>query len=358
MRACLPQLLSFPGAPERPPRAPMCPRRSPAPPRSTTSSSPWASGGPCDHCGLRPSAAHAGRTLEIGAGTGLNLPYHPAAVTDLVLTEPEPAMASKLRRRVAAGASEPAPPVIPAGAEALPFPDAAFETAVTTMVLCTVPDPDAAVAELRRVAQAGRLAALHRARARRRAARRPPPAPPRSPMDRRRGRLPLHPRHAHSARASLRDRRADPRPLARHAAHRPTADRRPRRGGRMSRRSATPRTAAWPSRIRSSATVRSTSCSSPASPHSSTRSGTSRGSPPFSATKRSTTRLILVDAREQELSDRLGRAPRLDEVGPTSPPSRLPDPRQVAAPILDFVKRGAPRGPSAGSARRAARTPA
>ena len=89
-----------------------------------------------------------GRTLEIGAGTGLNLPHYPATVTDLVLTEPDPAMASRLRRRGGAD-------VVLAGAEALPFPDAAFETAVSTMVLCTVPDPEAAVIELRRVIEPG-----------------------------------------------------------------------------------------------------------------------------------------------------------------------------------------------------------
>ena len=89
-----------------------------------------------------------GRTLEIGAGTGLNLPHYPATVTDLVLTEPDPAMARRLRRRGGAD-------VVLAGAEALPFPDAAFESAVTTMVLCTVPDPEAAVIELRRVIEPG-----------------------------------------------------------------------------------------------------------------------------------------------------------------------------------------------------------
>ena len=89
-----------------------------------------------------------GRTLEIGAGTGLNLPYYPGAVTELVVTEPDRAMARRLRKRTGGD-------VLPAGAEALPFPDASFRTAVATMVLCTVPDPEAAVAELRRVLEPG-----------------------------------------------------------------------------------------------------------------------------------------------------------------------------------------------------------
>ena len=88
-------------------------------------------------------AAASGRVLEIGAGTGLNLPFYPDGA-DVVLTEPDPAMARKLDS-----------PVLAASAEALPFEDAAFDTAVTTLVLCTVADPERAVAELRRVLRPG-----------------------------------------------------------------------------------------------------------------------------------------------------------------------------------------------------------
>lgn len=106
-------------------------------------------------------ATAGGRVLEIGAGTGLNLSHYPDTVTELVLTEPDPGMARQLRRRVATWAGVPggldpaAATVVPAPAQSLPFPDASFDVAVTTMVLCTVPDPVAAVAELCRVVRPG-----------------------------------------------------------------------------------------------------------------------------------------------------------------------------------------------------------
>ena len=86
-----------------------------------------------------------GRVLEIGAGTGLNLDHYPAGVTDLVLTEPEEPMARRLRAKLTTGE------VISAGADDLPFPDDSFDTVVSTLVLCTVPDQDRAIAEIRRV---------------------------------------------------------------------------------------------------------------------------------------------------------------------------------------------------------------
>ncbi|WP_354698118.1 2-methoxy-6-polyprenyl-1,4-benzoquinol methylase, mitochondrial [Paraconexibacter sp. AEG42_29] len=90
-----------------------------------------------------------GDVLEIGAGTGLNLPAYPAGVTALTLAEPEPSMVDRLR---SVGAASPlAPTVVAAGAESLPFPDASFDTVVSTLVLCTVGDVDASLAEIRRV---------------------------------------------------------------------------------------------------------------------------------------------------------------------------------------------------------------
>lgn len=92
-----------------------------------------------------------GRVLEIGAGTGLNAAHYPASVTELVLTEPEEAMADQLRAKPEAARAT----VVQASAEALPFPDAHFDAVVGTLVLCTVPRPDAALAEIRRVLKPG-----------------------------------------------------------------------------------------------------------------------------------------------------------------------------------------------------------
>ena len=101
-------------------------------------------------------AGARGRVLELGAGTGLNLEHYPAELDELVLTEPEPAMRARLERRLARSGREAT--IVAAGAEALPFADGAFDTVVSTLVLCTVRDPDAAVREVRRVlAPGGRL---------------------------------------------------------------------------------------------------------------------------------------------------------------------------------------------------------
>ena len=101
----------------------------------------------------RALADAKGRVLEIGAGTGLNLAHYPEGVEDLVLTEPEPAMARKIERKL--GPASPPVRIVPAPAEALPFEDESFDTAVSTVCLCTVPDQQRALAEVRRVLRPG-----------------------------------------------------------------------------------------------------------------------------------------------------------------------------------------------------------
>ena len=90
-----------------------------------------------------------GRTVEIGAGTGLNLRYYPEAVDELTLTEPDPAMRARLDRR--ARRSGRSPEVVDAPAERLPFADGSVDTVVSTFVLCTVEAPDVALREIARV---------------------------------------------------------------------------------------------------------------------------------------------------------------------------------------------------------------
>ena len=100
--------------------------------------------------------AASGRTLELGAGTGHNLAHYTDAVTELVLTEPDPHMAKRLRKRLAetppdAGSVE----VIETGAESMPFEDASFDSIVSTLVLCTVEDPARVADELARLLRPG-----------------------------------------------------------------------------------------------------------------------------------------------------------------------------------------------------------
>jgi ubiquinone/menaquinone biosynthesis C-methylase UbiE len=90
-----------------------------------------------------------GRVIEIGGGTGANLPYYGSGVEELVITEPEEPMARRAERKLAEH-KVPAR-VVRAPAEALPFEHGSFDFAISTLVLCTVEDPSKALGEIGRV---------------------------------------------------------------------------------------------------------------------------------------------------------------------------------------------------------------
>lgn len=89
-----------------------------------------------------------GRVLDLGTGTGRDLPLFPPGVR-AVGCDPDRASLARARGRA------PAAPLVAAHAEALPFRDGAFDTVVSSLVLCSVTDQAAALAELRRVLRPG-----------------------------------------------------------------------------------------------------------------------------------------------------------------------------------------------------------
>jgi ubiquinone/menaquinone biosynthesis C-methylase UbiE len=98
-------------------------------------------------------AGLTGRVFELGAGTGSNFAHYPSTVTAVVAAEPEPYLRE---RATEAAAQTPVPvDVVSAVADELPFEDGSFDAAVACLVLCTVPDQERALAELRRIVRPG-----------------------------------------------------------------------------------------------------------------------------------------------------------------------------------------------------------
>jgi ubiquinone/menaquinone biosynthesis C-methylase UbiE len=103
----------------------------------------------------RPAAlrdAH-GDVLELGFGTGLNLPFFPSAVKRLTVVDPEDLMPKRVEQRIAGAPFRVDRAKL--SAERLPFEDSKFDCAVSTFTLCTIPDAGAALREVRRVLKPG-----------------------------------------------------------------------------------------------------------------------------------------------------------------------------------------------------------
>lgn len=112
-------------------------------------------------CGMRAMRPHRarvcagleGEVIEIGFGTGLNVPYYPAAVTKVSAIEPADLGWQLAEKRLAAATV----PIERSGldGQSLPFADDTFDAALSTWTMCTIPDVDAALRELRRVLKPG-----------------------------------------------------------------------------------------------------------------------------------------------------------------------------------------------------------
>lgn len=95
----------------------------------------------------------SGTVVEIGAGHGLNFPLYPPEVTEVVAIEPEPTLRSQAE--TAAERAKAPIRVLPGVADELPLEDESADAAVASLVLCSVPDQQRALAEIRRVLRPG-----------------------------------------------------------------------------------------------------------------------------------------------------------------------------------------------------------
>ncbi|MBE9076624.1 class I SAM-dependent methyltransferase [Romeria aff. gracilis LEGE 07310] len=98
-------------------------------------------------------AGVTGNVLEIGFGTGLNMPYYPHTVSHLTVVDPNPGMKPIARRRTE-DSTIPVEFQLLSG-ESLPMPDGVYDSVVSTWTLCSIPDIEQALAEIHRVLKPG-----------------------------------------------------------------------------------------------------------------------------------------------------------------------------------------------------------
>jgi ubiquinone/menaquinone biosynthesis C-methylase UbiE len=94
-----------------------------------------------------------GDILEIGVGTGLNLPHYPSHVRMITTVDPNPGMNKRLQRRIKKAGMEIDRRII--SCEQLPFTDASFDCVVSTLTMCSIPNLNRAISELFRVLKPG-----------------------------------------------------------------------------------------------------------------------------------------------------------------------------------------------------------
>jgi ubiquinone/menaquinone biosynthesis C-methylase UbiE len=112
----------------------------------------------------RAAAGATGRVLEIGIGSGLNLPFYGPGVGEIIGLEPSPKLLGFAR--AAARERNRALALIEGSAEAIPIESASIDTVLTTWTMCSIPNVDAALAEMRRVLRPnGRLLFVEHGRA-------------------------------------------------------------------------------------------------------------------------------------------------------------------------------------------------
>jgi ubiquinone/menaquinone biosynthesis C-methylase UbiE len=100
----------------------------------------------------RVIGAAQGRVLEIGIGSGLNLPFYGTQVTEIVGLDPCQELIDMARPRAGADRNV---SFLPASAEAIPFEANSVDTVVTTWTMCSIPHPENALVEMRRVLKPG-----------------------------------------------------------------------------------------------------------------------------------------------------------------------------------------------------------